>query len=60
MTVDERVDSGITEDLIRISTGTENIEDIIDEASYGGLILQSLSTRAILYLPVRHHRTLDF
>ncbi|MCJ1349856.1 Homocysteine synthase [Peltigera leucophlebia] len=31
MTVDERVDSGVTEDLIRISTGTENIEDIIDD-----------------------------
>lgn len=31
MTVDERVDSGVTKDLIRISTGTENIEDIIDD-----------------------------
>lgn len=31
MTVDERVDSGVTEDLIRISTGTENIDGIIDD-----------------------------
>lgn len=31
MTAEERIASGVTEDLIRISAGTENIEDIIDD-----------------------------
>ncbi|KAL8670819.1 MAG: hypothetical protein Q9168_004655 [Polycauliona sp. 1 TL-2023] len=31
MTTDERLACGVTEDLIRISAGTENVEDIVDD-----------------------------
>ena len=31
MTIEERLCCGVTEDLVRISAGTENVNDIIDD-----------------------------
>lgn len=33
MTVEERVSCGVTDDMIRISSGTEDVGDIIDDIS---------------------------
>ena len=35
LTVDQRISSGVSEDLVRISLGIENIEDIIEDFSQG-------------------------
>ena len=46
MTDDERIASGVSEDLVRLSVGTENVEDIIDD------LRQSLCSSTLTKAPI--------